>query len=114
MHKPLYWIAYFCHKAGIWFVAFLKWLIRIIEKTPEVIEMATAKTKTLLTKDLEMEICKREESEGREVNITDVRRVLRHNYEILAEMDTLDALLFVLGRFKYYKSRKPVEKKRNR
>lgn len=33
------------------------------------------------------EICKREESSSREVNITDVSRVMRHLFDILAEVD---------------------------
>lgn len=39
----------------------------------------------LTFKSVAAEICKRERSESREVNITDVSRVLRHLLEILAE-----------------------------
>ncbi len=35
--------------------------------------------------NLAAEICHREESEGREVNITDTKRVIRHLSDIIAE-----------------------------
>jgi len=34
------------------------------------------------------EICKREKSELREVNITDVKRVMRHLFDLLAEHES--------------------------
>ena len=41
------------------------------------------------------EICKREESNSREVNITDVKRVMRWLFQILEEEKPADVMLFI-------------------
>lgn len=55
--------------------------------------------------ELASEICKREYSTRREVNITDVSRVLRHLFEILSEKDYGDVAYFMDKRMKYYRNK---------
>lgn len=43
------------------------------------------------------EICKREKSQSREVNITDVKRVMRHFFDILADDPCPATFGFVIG-----------------
>ena len=68
--------------------------------------------RNLTQKDLILEICKREVSKEREVNITEVSRVLRHTFEILSEMTWIDMVYFMDKRMQYYqnkvKGNKPI------
>ena len=74
--------------------------------------------------NLVKEICKREQSLSREVNATDVGRVLRHLFDIFAEVDETyekeepyehgmiyylkynPAISFVLHRIKHYRTKR--------
>jgi len=70
------------------------------------------KRKGIFQTELASEICKREYSPRREVNISDVSRVLRHLFEILSEKEYGDVAYFLDKRMKYYRQKaKKMRKK---
>ena len=70
------------------------------------------KMKVLSQKDIALEICRREISKDREVNITEVGRVLRLLFEILSEREGRDVAYFMDKRMKYYRMK--AKKKENK
>jgi len=56
------------------------------------------------------EICKREKSESREVNITDVSRVMRHLFDVLADAEAVS--FFEGGEYPYEFVRRELDKRR--
>ena len=58
------------------------------------------------------EICKREKSESREVNITDVSRVMRHFFDVLA--DAAAVSFFEGGEHPYEFVRRELDKRKSK